>query len=428
MSVPKNVAIIGGGPAGLMAAEALSAAIRHSRPRGNDGKVEVDLYDAMPSVGRKFLLAGKGGLNLTHSEGREAFLSRYGARRANIEPLLDGFGAESLRAWAEGLGIETFIGSSGRVFPREMKAAPLLRAWLHRLREARVRFHVRHRWLGWDSDEALTPPVAPAPRRRLLFATPEGEKTVQADAVILALGGGSWAKLGSDGAWVPLLQARGVDVAPLKPANCGFDIAWSEHFRSRFAGQPLKTVVASCLDGEGNEIRRQGECVITETGLEGSLIYALSEPLRNRIEADGSALLHLDLAPAKSLQRVTAEVAHPRGSRSLSSHLQSRVGLIGVKVGLLREALGAEADPAKLAAAIKALPLQLIAPRPLDEAISTAGGVRFENLDEHLMLRQLPGVFCAGEMLDWEAPTGGYLLTACFASGRAAGLGAREWL
>jgi hypothetical protein len=402
-----KVAVVGGGPAGLMAAEVLS-----------DAGIQVDLYDAMPSVGRKFLLAGKGGLNLTHSEGREAFLSRYGARRAELEPLLDAFGPDDLRVWAEGLGIATFVGSSGRVFPREMKAAPLLRAWLHRLREAGVRFHVRHRWLGWSPDGALR------------FATPDGEKLIHADAVILALGGGSWAKLGSDGAWVPLLRERGVDIAPLKPANCGFDIAWSEHFRSRFAGHPLKTVAATCQDADGREIQRQGECVITATGIEGSLVYALSAPLRDRCAAEGGALLHLDLAPAKSLQRVTAEVAHPRGSRSLSSHLQSRVGISGVKAALLREVLGPEgyADPARLAAAIKALPLRLIAPRPLDEAISTAGGVRFEALDEHLMLRDLPGVFCAGEMLDWEAPTGGYLLTACFASGRAAGLAARTWL
>ena len=404
----KQVAIIGGGPAGLMAAEALVGA-----------GIQVDLYDAMPSVGRKFLLAGKGGLNLTHSEGRDAFLSRYDARRPNIEPLLADFGADDLRAWAAGLGVETFVGSSGRVFPREMKAAPLLRAWLHRLRAAGVHFHVRHRWLGWE-------PVG----SRLRFATPEGEKEIQADAVILALGGGSWAKLGSDGAWVPLLQARGIDIAPLRPANCGFDIGWSEHFSTRNAGQPLKTVVAMCLDADGHEIQRQGECVITETGIEGSLIYALSAPLRDRIAAEGSAVLHLDLAPGKSLERVRAEVAHPRGSRSLSSHLKSHAGISGVKAGLLREVLGATAyaDPLQLAAAIKALPVKLIAPRPLDEAISTAGGVRFEDLDEHLMLREMPGVFCAGEMLDWEAPTGGYLLTACLASGRAAGLGARAFL
>lgn len=408
MSSFKQVAIVGGGPAGLMAAEVLAEA-----------GIQVDLYDAMPSVGRKFLLAGKGGLNLTHSEAHEAFLSRYGARRPYLEPLLTNFGADALRAWADGLGVETFVGSSGRVFPREMKAAPLLRAWLHRLRAAGVRFHVRHRWLGWEADGT-----------RLRFATPEGEKTIQTDAVILALGGGSWAKLGSDGAWVPLLHARGVNSAPLKPANCGFDMAWSEHFRARYAGHPLKTVVASCRDTDGHEIQRQGECVITETGIEGSLIYALSAPLRDCIAAEGSAVLHLDLAPGKSLERVRAEVAHPRGSRSLSSHLKSQAGISGVKAGLLREVLGAEAyaDPAQLAAAIKALPMKLIAPRPLDEAISTAGGVRFEDLDEHLMLRELPGVFCAGEMLDWEAPTGGYLLTACFASGRAAGLGARAFL
>jgi uncharacterized flavoprotein (TIGR03862 family) len=407
VGVPKTAAIIGGGPAGLMAAETLLGA-----------GMEVDLYDAMPSVGRKFLLAGKGGLNLTHSEGHETFLSRYGARRPDIEPMLADFGADALRVWAADLGVETFVGSSGRVFPRAMKAAPLLRAWLHRLRAAGVRFHVRHRWLGWE-------PVG----TRLRFATPTGEMMLQADAVILALGGGSWAKLGSDGAWVPLLQARGIDIAPLKPANCGFDIGWSEHFRTRNAGQPLKTVVATFQDLKGHEIQRQGECVITATGIEGSLIYALAAPLRDRIAAEGFAVLHLDLAPAKSLQRVRTEVAHPRGSRSLSSHLKGHAGISGVKAGLLREVLGAEAyaDPAQLAAAIKALPVKLVAPRPLDEAISSAGGVRFEDLDAGLMLRKMPGVFCAGEMLDWEAPTGGYLLTACFASGRVAGLGARTW-
>ncbi len=381
--------------------------------------LSVDLYDAMPSVGRKFLLAGKGGLNLTHSEAHEAFLSRYGQRRPNIEPLLEAFGAEALRAWADGLGVETFVGSSGRVFPREMKAAPLLRAWLHRLRTAGVRFHVRHRWLGWEPAEG-----------RLRFSTPEGETAVQADAVILALGGGSWAKLGSDGAWVSLLRARGIDIAPLQPANCGFDRGWSEHFRSRYAGQPLKTVVATAQTQDGSSLQRPGECVITETGIEGSLIYALAATLRDRIAVEGSAMLHLDLAPGKSLERVRAEVTHPRGSRSWSSHLKGHVGISGVKAGLLREVLGAEgfADPVRLAVAIKSLPLKLVAPRPLDEAISTAGGVRFEALDARLMLRELPGIFCAGEMLDWEAPTGGYLLTACFASGRAAGLGVRAWL
>jgi uncharacterized flavoprotein (TIGR03862 family) len=406
----RTVAVIGGGPAGLMAAEALSR-----------GGVRVDLYDAMPSVGRKFLLAGKGGLNLTHAESREPFLSRYGVRRARIAPLVDAFGPEALREWAHGLGIDTFVGSSGRVFPVEEKAAPLLRAWLHRLREAGVRLHARHRWLGWLGREGAG---------ALRFETPQGERAVPADAVVLALGGGSWPQLGSDGAWVPLLMQRGVDVAALRPANCGFDVGWSEHFRTRFAGHPVKSVVASCADAAGAIERRQGEFVVTASGVEGSLIYALSARLRDEIAARGVAVLHLDLAPGRELPRLVDELSRPRGSRSLSSHLQSRTGLKGVKTGLLRELLPAEdfADPARLAAAIKALPLRLVAPRPLAEAISSAGGVMFEALDDRLMIRALPGVFCAGEMLDWEAPTGGYLLNACFASGRAAGLGALDWL
>jgi uncharacterized flavoprotein (TIGR03862 family) len=402
-----TVAIVGGGPSGLMAAEVLC-----------NGGARVDVYDAMPSFGRKFLMAGKGGLNLTHAEAQEAFLTRYGAHRPRVEPLLSDFAPAALREWATGLGIDTFVGSSGRVFPTGMKAAPLLRKWLHRLRESGARFHVRHRWLGWSDDGALR------------FATPGGEQAVRADAVVLALGGGSWARLGSDAAWAPLLEQRGVRVTPLQPANCGFDIGWSERFRSRFAGQPLKSVVATFTDSAGATHTRQGECIITDSGIEGGLVYALSAPLRDEIAANGTALIHLDLLPGREPQRVLTEVAHPRGAKSLSTHLQSHLGIKGVKAGLLREALVKEdfANPARLAAALKALPLRLVATRPIDEAISTAGGVAFEALDENLMIRTLPGLFCAGEMLDWEAPTGGYLLTACFASGRAAGAGALAWL
>jgi uncharacterized flavoprotein (TIGR03862 family) len=392
--------IIGAGPAGLMAAEALAGA-----------GIAVDVYDAMPSAGRKFLMAGKSGLNLTHAEPFERFAARYGTRQDWVAPWLRGFGADALRAWAHGLGVDTFVGSSGRVFPAGMKAAPLLRAWLHRLRAAGVRFHMRHRWLGWEGDD-------------LIFDN--GAKVgAGGTAVVLALGGGSWARLGSDGAWVPLLRARGVNIAPLRPANCGFDVAWSPHFRDRFAGQPVKTVVASCGD-----VVKQGEFVVTAQGVEGSLIYAFSVALRDAIERDGGATLTLDLAPGKSAERLAQEIAHPRGSRSMASHLQSRAGIAGVKAGLLREFSTKEdyADPARLAALVKALPLRVVSPRPLDEAISSAGGVTAAALDERLMLKQLPGVFCAGEMLDWEAPTGGYLLTACFASGRAAGAGAAAWL
>ncbi|OWY37504.1 aminoacetone oxidase family FAD-binding enzyme [Xenophilus sp. AP218F] len=402
-----RVAVIGAGPAGLSAAEALAA-------RG----AAVDVYDAMPSVGRKFLLAGIGGLNLTHSEPYADFVGRYGARRAEIDALLRGFDADALRAWAGDLGVETFVGSSGRVFPREMKAAPLLRAWLVRLRAAGVRIHVRHRWLGWSEDGGLR------------FAAPDGETQARPDAVVLALGGGSWKKLGSDGAWWPWLAEKGVALAPLKPANCGFDAAWSAYFAEKFAGEPVKSVGLRMRCADGRAFERVGEFVITAGGVEGSLIYACSALLRDEIELRGEAVCHLDLMPAWDEAKVLAEVSHPRGSRSLSSHLQSRLGLKGARAGLLRECLDREAfqDPRRLAAAIKRLPLRLVAPRPIDEAISTAGGVYFEALDARQMLAALPGVFCAGEMLDWEAPTGGYLLTACFASGRAAGLGAADWL
>jgi len=403
----RRAVVIGGGPAGLMAAEVLAA-----------GGARVELFDAMPSLGRKFLLAGVGGMNITHSEPLEPFLRRYGARRERLAPLIEAFPPEALRAWVHGLGVETFVGSSGRVFPTDMKAAPLLRAWLRRLREAGVTLHVRQRWLGWNDDGALR------------IAGPDGERAVHADALVLALGGGSWARLGSDGAWVPLLRARGVEVAPLQPANCGFDVAWSEFFRQRFAGEPVKAVVARHTDATGVVHSRQGEFVVSSTGIEGSLVYALSAPLRDSLAARGEAVLRLDLAPGKDERRLAADLSRPRGKDSMANHLRRRAGLTGVKAALLREFALPDyfAEPARLAALIKALPVPLLAPRPLDEAISSAGGVSFEALDRQLMLRALPGVFCAGEMLDWEAPTGGYLLTACFASGRAAGQGALAWL
>lgn len=408
---PAGVAVIGGGPAGLMAAEVLSS-----------GGLRVTLYDAMPSVGRKLLIAGRGGLNLTHSEPVESFYRHYGARQGRLAPLLDAFGPVDVREWARDLGVHTFVGSSGRVFPKEMKAAPLLRAWLRRLRASGVSFRMRHRWCGWTRTDSGS--------SRLGFSTPQGEQQHETQAVVLALGGGSWAKLGSDGRWFGLLERAGVSLAPLRPANCGFDVAWSQHFRDRFAGSPLKLVAGSVLASDGAEHRRRGEFVLTSNGLEGGLIYALSAVLRDEIETCGSATLRVDLLPQHELGRVVSELARPRGARSLASHLQSRLQLKGAKMGLLRELAPASdfADAQRLGAAIKSLPIRLIAPRPLDEAISSAGGVRFEALDEHLMLRDVPGVFCAGEMLDWEAPTGGYLLTACLAGGHAAGVGALTWL
>ncbi len=405
-----RVAVIGGGPAGLMAAEILSGA-----------GLRVDLYDAMPSVGRKFLLAGKGGMNITHSEPLPEFVARYGKQAGAVAHWLNGFDPQALRSWIHGLGIDTFIGTSGRVFPTDMKAAPLLRAWLHRLREAGVQFHMRHRWQGWDAQGALQ------------FDSPNGLLRVRADAVLLALGGASWARLGSDGAWLPLLAQRGVDVAPLRPSNCGFDVAWSAHFSTRYAGHPLSTVAISARDAHGALQRRQGQFVITANGVEGSLIYALSGPLRDQIDADGSTTIYLDLVPDFTLERVIDEVARPRGSRSMSSHLQSRLGIKGVKSGLLHECLSAQAyaDVQQLAQGLKRLPVRLLGTRPIDEAISSAGGVRLDALHDDacaLMLRAVPGVFVAGEMLDWEAPTGGYLLTGCFASARVAARGALAWL
>jgi uncharacterized flavoprotein (TIGR03862 family) len=419
----QSVAIIGGGPAGLMAAqEAIKAGL------------QVDVYDAMPSVGRKFLLAGKGGLNLTHSEAAEPFVSRYGARSGDVGALLAKFGAADVQAWAHGLGVETFVGSSGRVFPKDMKAAPLLRAWLHQLRVAGVRFHMRHRWLGWvesaQSDES---------GHHLQFATPTGEVTVHADAVVLALGGGSWARLGSDGAWVPVLEKQGVEVKPLLPSNCGFDVGWSAYFAEKFAGQPFKTVAITVQSHDANvsekpRFQKQGEFVATTTGVEGSLVYAASSWLRDDIAINGTATFYLDLLPDRTAEQVLAEVKHPRGSRSLVSHLKSRLKLDGIKVALLYEVLGKDTmnDAVELAAGIKALPITLKATRPIDEAISSAGGVAFEGMNAQQMLQPTQklaaGVFCAGEMMDWEAPTGGYLLTASLSSGYVAGRGVAQYL
>ncbi len=401
----KTVAVIGGGPAGLMAAEVISQA-----------GIKVSVYDAMPSVGRKFLLAGKGGLNITHSEPFQGFLSRYSSGKSYLKPMLERFDANQLREWVHQLGIKTFVGSSGRIFPEEMKAAPLLRAWLHRLRQQGVKFNVRHQWLGWsDKDE-----------KQLRFRTPEGISEIKADAVILALGGGSWPQLGSTGEWVSILHEKRIKITPLAPSNCGFDVNWSNHFKQRFGGQPLKSVAVTV---DGHQIK--GDCTIVDYGIEGGLIYALSSELREEIAKTGAATtLLLDLKPDSPLDALIAKVSKPRGKQSISSHLRKTLGIDGVKAGLLREKIKPEEfdDAAKLCSTIKALPVELLAARPLAEAISSAGGLSFEAVDESLMIAALPGIFCAGEMLDWEAPTGGYLLTACFASGRAAGEGALRWL
>lgn len=401
-----KIAVVGGGPAGLMAAEAASGA-----------GAEVNLYDAMPSVGRKFLLAGKGGLNLTHSEPLDALLSRYGPRRAQLSPIIRSFGPDAIREWAAGLGIKTFVGTSRRVFPADLKAAPLLRAWLRRLRQRGVAFHVRHRWRGWSHDD------------RLRFETPSGEHLVEADAVILALGGASWPKLGSDGSWVPLLRELGVPIAQLRPVNCGFDAHWSTHLKTKFAGHPVKSVAVQVVTPGGGVHRQRGEFVLTETGVEGGVIYGVSSVLRDRIEKEGQATLMVDLAPDRDQGRLMRDLSKPRGKRTMATHLERQAGIAGVKSALLREVCPKDIfeDPASLAEAIKAVPLKLVAARPMEEAISTAGGVTLEELDDRLMIRRFPGVFCAGEMLDWEAPTGGYLLTACLATGYAAGAGAVTW-
>lgn len=392
-----RVAIIGGGPAGLMAAEQLVQA-GHA----------VDLFDAMPSVGRKFLLAGVGGMNITHSEEADLFLSRYGQSQDHLAPMLASLGGPELRQWLLGLGIDTFVGSSGRVFPVDMKAAPLLRAWLARMKSQGLSLYVRHRWLGWG------------PEAELLFQSPTGELKRHYLVCLYALGGGSWAKLGSNGAWLAPFQRQGLSCLPLKPANCGFDANWSPHLSQKFAGSPLKGIAAAACAGAD---KLAGECVLTSTGLEGSLVYALSSALRTQLEDQGHAQLFVDLLPHYSLEQVQQKLAFARGKASLAKHLKNRLGLTGVKAALLHEIIQPEhkQSPLALAALIKNLPLPLVATRPLDEAISSAGGLAWSELDEQLMLKQKPGHFCAGEMLDWEAPTGGYLLTACFATGHWAG-------
>jgi uncharacterized flavoprotein (TIGR03862 family) len=397
------VAIIGAGPAGLMAAERLSAA-----------GVSVSIYERMASPARKFLMAGRGGLNLTHSEDLPRLLTRYGAAQMRLTPAIAAFPPAALRDWAHALGQPTFVGSSGRVFPRSLKASPLLRAWLSRLGANGVRLVLRRTWLGWDA------------AGHLVFRLPDGsQETASPDATILALGGASWPRLGADGGWVGLLAAKGVAVAPLRPANCGFAVDWTDSFRERFAGQPLKNIA---LTWDGRTVR--GEAVVTDYGIEGGAIYALSAVLRDAIEGRGPITLHVDLRPDMSHADLMARLAQARQRETLANVLRKAANLPPVAINLLREAIGPalSRDPAALAALVKSVPLLLRAPQPLARAISTAGGIGLDELDAHFMLRALPGVFAAGEMLDWEAPTGGYLLQACFATGRAAAEGALHWL
>jgi len=407
IDLKNRVIIIGGGPSGLMAAE-----------RASDFGAGVDLFDAMPSVGRKFLLAGKSGLNLSHAEPKEPFLGRYSQKRTYLEPHVEAFDATAIRSWAQSLGIDTFIGSSQKIFPTSFKGAPLLRAWLKRLSERDVVIHRRHRWLGWNPDGAL------------LFETPEGPITVRSNTIILALGGGSWSRLGSDGAWIPWLRTRGLSIQDLKPSNSGFECHWTPYFSDRFKGHPIKAASLSFKDLEGLTHSDRGEFVITRHGVEGSLIYKFSAQLRDVIEARGSVEVQLDLAPDRTAEQLYAALNSNRKGLSLSNRLKRALGSEGVKPNLVRECLDETTlrDHYRLAAALKHVPLTLHQARPLNEAISSAGGVDFAELDHQLMVKRIPGLFCSGEMLDWEAPTGGYLLTACLATGRTAGESAAKWL
>jgi uncharacterized flavoprotein (TIGR03862 family) len=379
------------------------------------GGAQVAVYDAMPSLGRKFLMAGRGGLNLTHSEDLEKFLARYGAARPHLRAAIEAFPPQALCDFAHALGQETFVGSSGRVFPKALKASPLLRAWLRRLGERGVTFHLRHHWQGFAG-------------QGLAFSTPDGEVIVEADATVLALGGASWPRLGSDGAWTDVLAREGVTVVPLVPSNCGFHLDWSDIFRDRFEGEPLKRIALTFGD---RTVR--GEAMITHDGIEGGAIYALSAPLRDATLRDGSATIHVDLRPDLDEHRLAQRLASPRGKASFSNFLRKSAKLPPVAIGLLNETKDKHAslaaiDPEYLAVRIKSVPLKLTGVAPIARAISSAGGVRFDAIDENFMLRARPGVFVAGEMLDWEAPTGGYLLQGCFATGRAAGQGAVEFL
>jgi uncharacterized flavoprotein (TIGR03862 family) len=403
---PKNVAIIGAGPAGLMAAEVLA-----------QGGASVTVYDAMPSAGRKFLMAGRGGLNLTHSEPLPQFLTRYREAMPHLAAAIEAFPPSGLRDWSEALGQETFVGSSGRVFPKAFKASPLLRAWLRRLDAMGVKLALRYHWIGWDE------------QGRLRFQTPVGPHVVETSATVLALGGASWPRLGSDGAWVETLVARGVQISPLRPANSGFAVAWSTIFRDRFEGQPLKGVA---LSFGAHTIR--GEAIVTRTGIEGGAIYALSADLREAVDRSGRATLHIALRPDLDMKELIAKVSAPKGKQSLSNFLRKAVSLSSVAIGLLQEAARASGaslasmSPADLGNLMNAVPIELTGTAPIARAISTAGGIPFSELDSDFMIRRMPGVFAAGEMLDWEAPTGGYLLQASFATGAAAGRGALRWL